>query len=50
LSLTAFFADNSPFLKILKEFARFYVVIGSTTPDPLFSADMCSCRLCIIKK
>jgi hypothetical protein len=30
----------TPFLEILKEFARFFFVcIGSTTADPLFSAD-----------
>ncbi len=46
LWLIAFFGENSPFLKKLKEFANFFVFIGSTTADALFSADMSSCRLC----
>jgi hypothetical protein len=33
-------------LKRMKEFINFCVFIGSTTGDPLFCADMCSCRLC----
>ncbi len=46
LSFTAFFGENSPFLKKLKEFTNFCVFIGSTIADPLFSADMCSCSMC----
>ncbi len=41
-------AKNSSFLKIWKEFARIFVLIGSTTADPLFSAKMC--RPCSIKQ
>jgi hypothetical protein len=46
LSFFAFFGENSPFLKKMKECTNFCVFIGSTTEDPLFSADMCSCRQC----